>query len=268
MQLRSRWVLITGASSGLGKEMAVQLATQHGSNLILVARRLEQLQALQKQLVHDAGVQVEVIQADLSVAEDVDRVFEVSTQMADVYAVILNAGVTFYGRQRDLAWPRFQAMLSTNLTSVVRLADLFLPYLVQQKQAGGLMFVTSMAGLLPVPYQTAYAATKAFVTQFGQGLYQEYRHEPVSITVYAPGGIHTEMNQSSGLADHFGDSIFIQSAQACAQTGIRAMIKRRYLVVPGVLNNVQVALARFLPRKLLGRIAAQAYVGGLKNKSS
>ena len=214
-------------------------------------------------------MQVDVIQADLSVAEDVERVFLQSTGQRQVTAVILNAGVTFYGRHRDLAWPKFQSMLATNLTSVVRLADLFLPYLIQSHQPGAgtpgaLMFVTSMAGLLPVPFQSAYAGTKAFVTHHAQGLYQEYRDDPVSITVYAPGGIQTDMTAHSGLADHFGDSVFIQSAESCARTGLKAMQRRRYLVVPGTLNNVQVFMSRFLPRKWLGRIAAAAYAGGVK----
>lgn len=273
MELQQRWVLVTGASSGLGREMALQLARDHQANLILVARRLERLEALKQQLELEYPVQVDVIQADLSVAVEVENLFLHSTGKRQVAAVVLNAGVTFFGRNRDLPWPEFQNMLATNVTSVVRLADLFIPYLIQQQQAraakgeampGALMFVTSMAGLLPVPYQSAYAGTKAFVTHFAQGLYQEYRQDPVSITVYAPGGIHTDMTERSGLADHFGDSVFIQSVDACARAGLNAMVRRRYLVVPGVLNNIQVFMSRFLPRKLLGRIAASAYAGGVK----
>lgn len=264
LELNKRWVLVTGASSGLGRAMALQLAKEYQANLILVARRVDVLQALKTQLQTEAAVQVDVIQADLSVPEDVEKVYLESTRKQEVGAVILNAGVTYYGRHQDLPWPQFQSMLATNLTSVVRLADLFTPYLIARQNQGALMFVTSMAGLLPVPYQTAYAATKAFVVQYAQGLYQEYRGKPVSLTIYAPGGIHTEMTHSSGLADHFGDSIFIQSAEDCARTGIKAMTRRRYLVVPGFLNNVQVFVSRLLPRQWLGRIAASAYEGGVK----
>jgi short-subunit dehydrogenase len=110
----------------------------------------------------------------LSVPADVDRVFEEAIAVGDVYGVILNAGVTYFGKHLDMEWSTFQNLLSTNVTSVVRLMSLFAPYLLGKQQGGGIMVVSSMASLLPVPYQAAYAGSKAFVTHFTQSLRQEW----------------------------------------------------------------------------------------------
>lgn len=264
MNFYKRWVLVTGASSGLGKEMAEQLASMHQANLILVARRIERLEDLKLQLESDSGVQVRVIQADLTKIEEVDRVFTESTAAGDIYGVILNAGVTFFGKQQELHWDTFQTMLATNVTSVIRLVHLFVPYLIRKNQGGGIMLISSMAGLLPVPYQSAYAGTKAFITNFGQSLYQELRGENISITVFSPGGISTEMTQNSGLAAQFENTVFLQEVEPCAAEALAAMTKRQYLHVPGALNRIQLFLARAAPRKLLGFIAASAYKKALQ----
>lgn len=264
MQFRSRWVLVTGASSGLGREMALQLARDYGANLILVARRVEPMQALQQQLEAEAGVQCRIVQADLTDPADVDRVYQASIECGDVYGVILNAGVTYFGHHRDLEWNAFLTMLATNVTSMVRLVNLFVPYLIGRNQGGGIMLVASLAGLLPVPYQSAYAGTKGFVTQFGQSLAQELRQENISVTVFAPGGIATEMMASSGLNAHFEHSVFLQDVSTCAAAALNGFRKRDYLPVPGFLNNVQLFFSRLLPRRLLGAIAAGVYRKALR----
>lgn len=257
MDFRGRWVLVTGASSGLGQAMAIQLARDHGAHLILVARREDRLRQLQDQLTRDYGVQCQVIAADLSCPEAVERVFSESTRQ-DVYAVVLNAGVTHFGLNADLSWPAFEQLLATNLTSVVRLVNLFVPWLIGRGQHGGILLVCSMAGLLPVPYQSAYAGTKAFVTHFGQSLYHELRDQPVSVTTFCPGGIQTEMTSNSKL-DFFNNTALVQSAEACARDALQAFARRDYLRVPGLLNRLQVWGARVLPRKWIGAIAANAY---------
>ena len=258
MQFHSRWVLVTGASSGLGLEMATQLATRHHANLILVARREAQLLALKEQLEQSAGVQCRVIAADLSKPADVERVYAETIAVGDIYGVILNAGVTYFGRHTDMDWAAFQNMLAINVTSVIRLLTLFTPYLIDKNQGGGMMVVSSMAGLLPVPYQSAYAGTKAFVTNFSQSLAQELHNENVSITVFSPGGIDTEMTQGSNLR-HFENTPFLQSVQSCATDGIAALQARQTLAVPGLLNKQQLFLTRLAPRKLIGFMTRKAY---------
>ncbi|MBB4856511.1 short-subunit dehydrogenase [Mycobacteroides chelonae] len=250
MEFGSRWVLVTGASSGLGKELAYQLATQHHANLILVARRLGHLNVLKEQLEKEGNIRCHVIAADLSNPADVDRVYQEVIDIGDVYGVILNAGVTHFGKHLELDWSGFLNMLATNVTSVARLTSLFTPYLIQKDQGGGVMMVSSMASLFPLPYQAAYAGAKAFVTNFSRSLQQELRSENISITVFLPGGIDTEMTRNSDLK-YFENTIFLQDVNSCASDALSAMKSRRSYYVPGMVNKSQLFISRFLPRSLV-----------------
>lgn len=258
MNFRGRWVLVTGASSGLGEAMARQLALEQGANLILVARREERLLALKSELESAAGVRCEVIVADLAEAEAVERLYAEATALGDIYGVVLNAGITHFGRHAELGWAQFQRLLAINVTGVVRLMSQFAPYLIAKGQGGGMLVVSSIAGLLPVPYQAAYAGSKGFVTQFSQSLQQELVEENISITVLSPGGIDTEMTHNSGLR-YFEHSVFQQDVGTCAREALAAMRARRSLYVPGRLNRLQLFATRFVPRCLVGAITRTAY---------
>lgn len=259
MQFQSRWVLVTGASSGLGLEMARQLARDHKANLALVARRGDRLLALKQELESKYGVSVQPIVADLSRESDVERVFREATSEHDLYGAILNAGITHFGEHTDLSWPEFKAMLDTNVNAVAHLTHLSVPYLLERKQAGGLMLVASMAGVTPVPYQAAYSGTKAFLVGFGHSLWHELKHTDVSITTFVPGGIATEMSESSGLSRYFGDGgLFIQSPEACAREALGAFQKRKHTHVSGLVNQLGVVAGKLLPRAfMVGQVASE-----------
>lgn len=265
MDFRGRWVLVTGASSGLGLEMARVLAREHGANLLAVARREERLVALREELASRHGVQVVPLVADLSRTGEAQRLFEAAVTGREVHGVILNAGVTFYGRALEQPLEDFQAMLATNVSSLVELSRLFAGHLSARGTPGGLMLVSSMAGLSPLPYQTAYAATKAFVNSYGRGLAYELRGTGVSVTVFAPGGIATEMLERSGLSRRFkaGD-LGIMPADTCARLALDAFARRRELYVPGLLNRVLALAMKVLPQGFMMARSAALYAGGLK----
>src|SRR6201995_4243358 len=121
LQFKNKWVLVTGASSGLGEEMARQLALQHGANLILLARRKEKLEKLKAEL--EQAVKVKIIVADLSKLEEVDRAADEALKDGNLYAAILNAGITYFGPHKDLDWDYFQTMLQTNVVGVTRMTN-------------------------------------------------------------------------------------------------------------------------------------------------
>jgi hypothetical protein len=260
LELRGRWTLITGASSGLGVELARHIAKEQGGHVVLVARRRDRLETLAEELRSRYGVRTACVTADLSRPEDVERLFTEATTGRDIHAVILNAGVTYWGEAMKLGWSDFQAMLDTNVTSLVRLSTLFVPYLLERGTHGGLMFVSSVAGLIPVPYQAAYSGTKAFVTSYGQCLAQELRPKGLSVTVFAPGGISTDMLVSAGLSNRFkaGD-IGVMSPEACAAHAVRAFMRRKTLYVPGLVNQGLALAARVLPRGFLAQRTAAIY---------
>lgn len=260
MNFQSRWVLVTGASSGLGREIARDLALRHRANLVVVARRLGRLEELASELREAAGVEVVPIAADLSVETDVENLFAQATDGRDIYAIVLNAGVTHFGEQAQLEWSRFKTMLATNVTSLVHLVHLFLPYLIDQQQEGGILLVSSMASLVPVPFQSAYSGTKGFVTNFGQGLWHETRDQPISVTTFVPGGISTEMTDSTGLSKYFKHgSAGMMPADQCARLAVDGFAARKYISVPGAINRLALLMSSLLPRKMVSGMIAGEY---------
>lgn len=260
MEFRGRWVLLTGASSGLGQEMAKMLAHQYGANLIIVARRSERLAALKAELEQSASVQVVTCSADLSKLEDVDRVIAEACGR-ELYAAILNAGVTHFGSHRSLDWDGFRTMLDTNVTAVVRMTTALIPVL--EKQGGGLLVVSSMAGIHPVPYQTAYSATKAFLVHFGAGLWHELEGRNVSVTTYAPSGVVTEMT----AGENFNPlRKWLMPVEQAALEGLEAFRLRKYVHIPGFANRVGSVFARMLPQRLTTAIVASQYRNALRKQ--
>ena len=256
MDFRGRWVLVTGASAGLGREFARQLAVEHGANLLVLARRGERLDALRAELEQSAGVKIVPLVADLSRADDVERALAEILSGPPLYAAILNAAVTHFGPQEELGAASFEAMLSTNVTSVVKFATALIPRIVNDQPGGGILFVSSMAGLEPVPYQSAYSGTKAFMIHFACALWHELREKPISITTFAPGGIVTEMTAGESFAPLAN---WLMPAAECARDGLAAFRRRDYLYVSGFSNRIGVHLGRLLPRRLVTGLVARTY---------
>jgi short-subunit dehydrogenase len=270
LSLRDRNVLVTGASSGLGLEMARQLARDHGAHPILVARRREKLESLAKELAAH-GVRPRVIAADMTVAADVARTFEEATK-EPLHAAILNAGVTFFGHTLEHATADIESLIATNVTSVVTLTQRLVPYLLERAsstgEAGAVMLVSSMASLQPMPFQAVYGASKAFVTSYAIALAEELRDQPVSLTAFLPGGIATEMMDNAGLSNKYGkDHPMVMSVNECADLALRAFIARETTSVPGTLNKLAAFGAAVAPRKLVAHLVANDYRGALPKRS-
>lgn len=258
MDFKGRWVVVTGASSGLGRELAIALARDYQANLVLTARRAAKLAELKEDLVQKYAIEAVVVCADMSDPASVESLYRAAVGSAEIYGVILNAGVTHFGRNSEIPWANFQAMLATNVTSVVRLSTLFTEYLVKTGRGGGIMTVSSLAGLMPIPYQAAYAGTKAFVTNYMQSIAAEMDGENISYTIFSPGGIDTEMVSGSNL-NYFKDSMFMQSAADCANAGLAAFRRRDLVYVPGLINRGQLLLSQLMPRNIVGKISQFAF---------
>jgi uncharacterized protein len=263
MELRGRWVLVTGASSGLGREMAKILAVKHGANLLIVARREDRLLELKAELERSSGVAVETCVADLSRLQDVDRVITCATQDRALYGAILNAGVTHFGPFEKLSWEGFRSMLDTNVIATVRLTTALIPHL--ETRGGGLMIVSSMAGLHPVPYQSHYSATKAFLVHFGVTLWHELQGRNVSVTSYAPSGVVSEMTAGESFTPL---RRWLMPVEQAANEGVEAFRTRKYLHISGFGNRVGSVFARLLPQRLATSLVAAQYRSALKKQGS
>jgi uncharacterized protein len=260
IDLKGHWVLVTGASSGLGKAMASRLARHHGAHLVLVARRRDRLEALAKELREAAGVEVVVVAGDLSRTEEVDRVLAEAKEGRQLTAAVLNAGVTHYGHYHELSWKDFDTMLQTNVSAVVRMTTELVPHLEKDPDGGGILIVSSMAGFTPVAYQTAYSATKAFLLSFAMGMWHELQGRNVSITAFVPGGIETDMNANEKFDGLRG---WLANVDEVAKNGAEALRRRRFITIHGFENRLGDVVFRFLPRRFLtGRLAA-VYRGAL-----
>lgn len=244
LQFKNKWVLVTGASSGLGEEIARQLAHQHQANLILLARRKDKLDELKAELEKDARVTVKVIVADLSKPDEVDQALDEILKI-DLYGAILNAGITYFGRHEDLAWDYFQLMLQTNVNAVVRMTNRISAHFEKTGKAGGILIVSSMAAIFPVPYQAAYSGTKAFILSFATALSHELINQHFSITVYTPGGIVTEMTAGEKFNDLQG---WLMPVGQAAKEGIRAFTQRKLIYIPGLMNRIGGFFIKFLPK--------------------
>ncbi len=266
INLNQRWILITGASSELGKAIAWQLASEHRANLILVARREHKLIELQHQLQNQFGIHCTSIKADLARPEEVDAMIQQATEQHDLFAAILNAGVTYFGEHQDLSWHQFENLLATNVTSIMRCVHSLIPYLKNKPQGGAILLVSSIGGLIPVPYQAAYSGTKAFITQFGLSLAEELKQHNINISVFAPGGIATEMNHKSGLSAQFEGSALLQPPEVCAAQAIETLQQGRTFSVPGFTNKLQIFATRLIPRAALLQIAGHLYRKALAKK--
>jgi short-subunit dehydrogenase len=253
MDFRGKWVLVTGASAGLGREMARQLAVEHQANLVVSARRAQRLEELKAEL-EAKGVQVAIVTGDMAKPEDVDRVLAEATAGRPLYGAILNAGVSHFGHHHEMPWDDFLSMLQLNVTSNVRMATELVAHMKQHQLGGGIMMVSSMAGVMPVPYQSAYSGTKAFLNSFGTALAHELEGQPVSMTVFAPGGIQTEMTSGERFA---ALRSWLAPVDVTARAAIRAMQRREHLAVPGFVNQLGLFAFRFVPRRFaMGQVAA------------
>ncbi len=251
LNFENKWVLVTGASSGLGKEIALYLARNEKANLIISARRMDRLEELKKEIKSSSDSEVKIIQADLGKSEDVETLFSKSTEMADLYALVNNAGLTFYGKAEAAELERFQLITRLNFLALVTLSLRFLDWF-ENKGTGAILNVTSEAGFVPIPYQAVYAASKHAAQAFTEALIMENRKSPVVISSYAPGGIATEMLSYSGLDKKYSpDSAVNMNAAKAAKLAVKAFKKKKFLYVPGIMNKLTVFLVRFFPRKLV-----------------
>jgi short-subunit dehydrogenase len=249
--LKGTWTLVTGASAGLGREMALEVARRYGGNLLLSARRKERLQALAATLEAEYGVSARVVPADLSTPEGVEACFQAACTQEGFKTALLNAGVTYWGHAQKQPLENLDGLLATNVLAPAQLALRFAQHFARQG-GGRLLLVSSVAGFAPMPLQSAYGASKAFLTSFGQALRHEFRGDKVRVTVFAPGGIDTELLDISGLGKKFAPGTAgIMSAPRCARLALQGLLADKRLVVPGFSNRLLAFAMCHLPAALV-----------------
>lgn len=239
------WVLITGASSGIGLELARLLAADR-FNLILVARNETRLRQLAVQLRAANGIETKVVVQDLSAPNAANAVFE-SVQGIPVSILVNNAGLGFYGGFAQSDFNEQTQMMQVNITALVQLTHLFLPGMLARKN-GRVLNVASTAAFQPGPMINVYYATKAFVHSFSYALSQELEGSGVTVTTLCPGTTHTEFFSRGHFGAHRAP--FTMSARDAASAGYRGLMRGQRVVIPGWTNKITSIFAKRLPLRL------------------
>jgi len=235
-------ILVTGASAGIGAELARGLAAR-GYGVTLVARREERLRALADEL----GSGAEVAACDL--ADAAARAALVAGVERQVLGVCNNAGFGSVGRFAELDAERELRLVRVNVEAVVELTRAFLPPMLEAG-AGAVLNVASIAAYQPLPGFAAYAASKAFVQSFSEAVHEELAGTGVSVTCLSPGFTHTEFGAAAGSEGSLPGFIY-GDASDVAEAGIEAMLAGRRSAIPGLANRASMLGGRVAPRSLL-----------------
>ncbi|CAN5371664.1 SDR family oxidoreductase [soil metagenome] len=248
--------LITGASAGIGAELARVFAA-HGHDLVLVARRQDALEALAGHVEGKYGIRATVIPADLSDPAAPAELFA-AVQGGGLRVAILvnNAGFGLAGEFGETDLDRELAMIQVNVAALTHLTKLFVRPMIQH-HAGGILNVASVAALFPGPLRSVYYATKAYVLSFTEALAEELRDSGVRVTALCPGPTATQFHAvSGGAAERFGSSR-VADARAVARFGYESMQDGVRVAIPGFQNKLAVQARRLAPRGVVTRLVRQ-----------
>lgn len=242
--------VITGASSGIGKELA-RVFAREGYNLFITARRKETLNELAEELQKKFGVQVICYSADLTNPDIPKKVYD-SAQAKDLNITVLvnNAGIGDYGFFHESDWHKTAAMIDLNIRSLTHLTRLFLPDLIQKERAC-IMNVASTAAFQPGPLMSVYYATKHYVLAFSEAIANELDNTGVTVTTLCPGPTKSEFQETAGMQkSKLFDRLPIASSQEVAEYGYHAMKDGKRVAIYGLINKISPQLLRFVPRRL------------------
>ena len=237
-------ILITGATSGLGREMAIQLAAR-GERILASGRRIERLAEL------ESLGDIKGLPLDLTSEADIATF---CANMEPLSGVILNAGITFADPFLSGTYETDAALIQTNVTANVQLIRGLLPALKSPNPR--ILIIASLGGLTPLPYQSVYAGTKAFMINFGLSLREELKHENIKVSVFAPGGIKTEMTD---IPEMKGLEKELAPVANVAAAAIKAYDKMPALSVPGAQNKLVAGFSKLAPRPFMAAQAEKIY---------
>jgi hypothetical protein len=253
---RGKWALVTGASAGIGWELARQLAAG-GAHVVLTARRKDRLEQLAAELSGKHGVRAEVFAADLARPSAPDEIFAFTAAKGIcVELLINNAGFGAYGEFDKIPLRRQLEMAQVNVAAVVHLTHLYLPQMIARRR-GHILIVASTAAFQAVPYISAYAATKAFDLIFAEGLAEEMRPYGIRVCALCPGRTESEFHKVAGQPDRLVR--VRESAEKVARVGLQALARGKSYVISGGLNYLSTHSQRLAPRRFVTRAAAALF---------
>lgn len=251
----NKTALITGASSGIGLEFAKTHA-RHGDDLILVARSIDKLNEIKRELETTYQISITTIQKDLSKIGSPQELFdELKQKQIQVDYLINNAGFGDYGLFHETSWEKTNNMIQLNITSLTHLSKLFLNEMIKRKD-GKILNVASTAAFQPGPTMAVYFATKSYVLSFTEAIANEAKEFGVTVTALCPGATESGFQAAASLEN---SSLFegkkLPSSKEVAEYGYRAMLKGKVVAIHGTLNYILANSVRFIPRNIVTKIS-------------
>ena len=255
LPIRNSWVLVTGASTGLGRASALHLAALYQAKPLIVGRRLDNLLDLQAEIGARFDVPCEIIVADQREIDGREKIAARVTEL-EVKAALLAAGLTSAGPFDAGRATAYAEVIETNILGFTDLLARLVEIYKRQQSESSIIAVSSLAGETSVPFQAVYGASKAYVSNLMRALSVELAGTGVSVGSFAPGGIDTDM---AALSDLKWGKLGLMDVDRCAAHAIHALVHRRSFAIPGMGNRLTYLASRALPRSLVSRLAALPY---------
>lgn len=254
-------VLVTGASSGIGRELA-DVAAADGCDLVLVARREERLNELAAAVETDHGVTATVLPQDLAEPAAAETLYDaVRAEGIEVHTLVNNAGVPVYGRFTETDRENERALMRVNMLALTGLTKLFAPRMAD-RGAGAVLNTASLAAFYPIPKKAVYAATKSYVLSFSRALAHELEGDGVTVTALCPGAVETEYAERGNVAESNTMDGITNDPRSVAEAGWAGLRDGERIVLPSTLATYAAGIERVLPRRTATRIGERTVEEG------
>lgn len=252
MNSTRNYTLITGASTGIGYELA-KLFARDRHNLILVARDESKLETAKNEL-SKYNVEVKILSLDLSKSEDIQGLFNyVEMNKLNVDILVNNAGIGTFGDFSEIEWVKEEALIDINIKVLTKLTKYFLPKIIECKN-GGILNVASTAAFCSGPRMAAYYASKAYVLNLTEAIYEECKDSGIRISCLCPGPVKTTFQDKAGIKKSESAKKYLMDAEEVAKVSYKDFKKGKLIIIPGMKNKLLVIGNKLLPRRISRKI--------------
>ena len=247
-----RYTLITGASTGIGYELS-KLFAKDKHNLILVSRNKIKLQSVKNELLK-YNIDIKILGLDLASSEDIKSLFSyIEINKLNVNILVYNAGIGTFGDFNDIEWEKEEALIDINIKALTQLTKYFLPKIVECKN-GGILNVASTAAFCSGPRMAAYYASKAYVLNLTEAIYEEYKDNGIKISCLCPGPVKTSFQGKAGIKKSEAAKKYLMDAEEVAKVCYKDFNKGKLIIIPGMKNRLLVMGNKILPRSISRKI--------------
>ena len=247
-----RYTLVTGASTGIGYELS-KLFAKDKHNLILVSRNKNKLQSVKNELLK-YNIDIKILALDLESSEDIQSLFNyIEINKLAVNILINNAGIGTFGDFNDIEWSKEEALIDINIKALTQLTKYFLPKIIDYKN-GGVLNVASTAAFCSGPRMAAYYASKAYVLNLTEAIYEEYKDNGIKISCLCPGPVKTSFQGKAGIKKSEAAKKYLMDAEEVAKICYKDFNKGKLIIIPGMKNKLLVIGNKLLPRNISRKI--------------